>query len=95
LEKLAANPPSDPLVHRDLGLIYADAGRTQDALRELNAAVESDPGDTESRRLLARLYRSSGKSHEADAEEDKANRLPPQTLLAIQEMIDSIDNPVP
>jgi tetratricopeptide (TPR) repeat protein len=94
LEKLNAGDRSEPLVHRDLGVVYANAGRYEDAIREFRRSMESDPGDAESHLQLAKTYRSIGRRDEANAELDRAGRLhsrPPSLL----EMIDSIETPAP
>ena len=114
LEKLVAADPSDPLTHRDLGIIFADQSQSQNApgqnasgqnasgqipiqnaLRELNAAIDADPTDEESHRLLAHLYQATGKVNQATAELDKAKHLPQQNHATLREMIDSIENPAP
>jgi tetratricopeptide (TPR) repeat protein len=95
LEKLVDDNPSEPLLHRDLGIIFANTGRAEDALRELNTAIESDPDNVESHLLVAKLYRSTGREHDAHAELDAAKRLPPQSHSPLQEIIDSIENPAP
>jgi len=95
LEKLAAADPSDPLVHRDLGIIYADAGKSQEAIRELKAAIESNPEDLESRQLIAKLYTSVDRTSDAQAELERARKLPPPSHSALREIIDSIENPAP
>jgi tetratricopeptide (TPR) repeat protein len=95
LEKLNATDNSDPLVHRDLGMIYAKSNRTDDAIRELRTAMELDPGDAELHLRAARVYRSLGRGDQADAEGEKARKLPPQRHQSLQEMIDSIEAPAP
>ena len=95
LEKLNAGDRSEPLVHRDLGVVYANAGRYEDAIREFERSMESDPGDAESQLQLAKAYQSIRNRDEANAEVDRANRLPPQRLPSLQEMIDSIETPAP
>ena len=95
LENLNARDKSYPLVHRDLGIIYANASRFEDAIRELWMALDSDPGDAELHLQAAKMYRSLGRTDQANAEADRARRLPPPRHPSLQEMIDSIENPAP
>jgi tetratricopeptide (TPR) repeat protein len=95
LEKLNTGDRSEPLVHFDLGVVYANAGRREDAIQELRAVVESDPGDAESHLQLAKAYQSIGRTDEANAEADRAKRLPPLSPPSLQETIDSIETPAP
>ena len=46
LEELVAQDPSEPLAHRDLGIIYEHAGRSKDAVAEHKLAIQADlPND--------------------------------------------------
>jgi tetratricopeptide (TPR) repeat protein len=95
LENLDARDKSYPLVHRDLGIIYANSSRLEDAIRELRTAMESDPGDSELHLQAANVYRSLGRSDQANAEAERARKLPPPRPTSLQEMIDSIETPAP
>jgi tetratricopeptide (TPR) repeat protein len=95
LEKLDTSEESEPLVHLDLGIAYANTGRYEDAVRELQIAVESDPANAESHLQLAKAYQSIGRTDEANAEFDRAKTLPPPKLPSLEEMIDSIEIPAP
>jgi len=95
LENLEARDKSNPLVHRDLGIIYANAGKSDDAVRELMLAMDADPGDAELHLQAATLYRSLGRADQANAETDTAKRLPPPHHPSLQEMLDSIETPAP
>jgi tetratricopeptide (TPR) repeat protein len=75
LEKVTKMSPSLALVHLDLGIVYTEADRKLDALRELAAAEKLDPKDVDVHWRLARLYRSMGRKEEAMAEFDKAKAL--------------------
>lgn len=75
LEKAEKLDPKLQLVHLDLGIVYTNADRTQDALRELKAAAELDPKDVDVHWRLARLYRGLGRKDESKAEFDKASAL--------------------
>jgi Flp pilus assembly protein TadD len=95
LEELASGDQSEPLVHRDLGIIYANMGRNEDAIRELRLAMKLDPDDVESRLEIVKLDRSMGRRDEETAELTKIKDLPPRRPASLQEMIDSIENPAP
>jgi tetratricopeptide (TPR) repeat protein len=75
LEKVIQLDPSLPLAHLDLGILYSDAGRNDDALRELTIAEKLNPNDVNVHWRLGRLYRTLGKKTEAMAEFDKASSL--------------------
>jgi len=75
LEKLVKSNPEISMAHLDLGIVYAEAGNNEDALRELKAAAALKPGDANVHMRLGRLYRSMGKSTEAKSEFDKASSL--------------------
>ena len=95
LEKLVVSNQSEPLVHHDLGILYANAGRNDDAIRELKSAIKFDPDDFESRLEIVKLYRSMGRMEEENAELNQIKDRPPRTSASLQEMIDSIENPAP
>jgi len=95
LEKFVAGDQPDPLAHRDLGIIYANSGRNEDAIRELKMAIESDSQDVEPHLLLAKVYRSMGRGDEANGELDRAGKLPQRNHLSLEETIDSIETPAP
>jgi tetratricopeptide (TPR) repeat protein len=67
--------PSLPLAHLDLGIVAAETGRNEEALREFKMAEEKTPDDVNVHWRLARLYRVMGKKEEAKAEFDKASTL--------------------
>lgn len=75
LEKLVKSDPSVFLARLDLGVIYAKAGRRDDALQELSAAETIEPDDVDVHWQLGQLYRTMGKMTLARAEFDKARRL--------------------
>jgi tetratricopeptide (TPR) repeat protein len=75
IEKAIKIDPKLELAHLDLGILYTDAGRHDDALRELQLAAKLNPGDINIHWRLARLYRAMGKKDEAKAEFDKTRGL--------------------
>ena len=75
LEELAKINPENAMEHLDLGIVYADQDRKQDALRELQIAAKLDPDNVNVHWRLGRLYRSMGRTSEAKAEFDKASSL--------------------
>ena len=77
------------LAHLDLGILLADAGRQEDALREMRAAAKLDPGDVNVHWRLGRLYRAMGRKDEAKAEFDKASSI---TKAADSALVDRISN---
>ena len=75
LEKLEQQGFSIPLLHLDLGIVYIEASRNEDALRELTAAEKLTPDDVNVHWRLGRLYRAMGDKEKAKAEIDKAGTL--------------------
>ena len=63
------------LAHLDMGILYGDAGRNDDALRELKTAERLLPDDVDVHWRLGRLYRTMGNKEEAKAELDKAKNI--------------------
>jgi Flp pilus assembly protein TadD len=58
------------LAHLDLGILYSDAGRRDEALRELKIAEKLNPNDEKAHWRLGRLYQAEGKKEEAKVEFD-------------------------
>jgi tetratricopeptide (TPR) repeat protein len=75
LEKALRIDPAITLAHVDLGILYADAGRKGDALRELKIAENLRPNDVNVHWRLARFYQASGRIDEAKAEFEKVRGL--------------------
>jgi tetratricopeptide (TPR) repeat protein len=75
LNKAVAMDANVELAHLDLGILDSDAGRDEDALKELTTAVKLAPNDVNVHWRLGRLYRTMGKKDEAKAEFDKASTL--------------------
>jgi tetratricopeptide (TPR) repeat protein len=63
------------LAHLDLGILDADAGRNDEALRELKTAAQLAPGDVNVHWRLGHLYKAIGNEAEAKAELQKASSL--------------------
>ena len=77
------------LVHLDLGILYAGAGRQDDALREMKEAERLAPEDVDVHWRLGRLYRTMGRKDEAKAEFEKASQV---NKAADQALFDKINN---
>jgi tetratricopeptide (TPR) repeat protein len=67
--------PGMKLAHLDLGILYSDAGRRDDALRELREAAALSPDDVDVHWRLGRLYQAAGMKDQAKAEFDKTRDL--------------------
>jgi tetratricopeptide (TPR) repeat protein len=63
---LAAKPQMLPQVHAMLGTVYAETGRTEDAIAQLEMGRPAD-GDGSIHYRLARMYRKAGDLKKADA----------------------------
>jgi tetratricopeptide (TPR) repeat protein len=75
LEKVVKLNSDISLAHLDLGIVYTDTGRNEDALRELMLAAKLAPDDTNVHWRLARLYQAMGKKDESKAEFAKTSSL--------------------
>jgi Tfp pilus assembly protein PilF len=75
LEKVIRIDPKVELAHLDLGILYIDANRQDDALRELMTADKLNPKDVSVHWRLARLYQVMGKKDEAKIEFDETRDL--------------------
>jgi Tfp pilus assembly protein PilF len=75
LEKAIRIDPGIELAHLDLGIVYSDAGRKTDALRELKIAEKLGPNDQNVHWRLARFYQAAGRKDEAKVEFDKTRSL--------------------
>lgn len=75
------------LAHLDLGILFADAGRKDDALREMKEASRLAPEDVTVHWRLGRLYKAMGKKDESKAEFDKASSITKATDDALIDKI--------
>jgi tetratricopeptide (TPR) repeat protein len=75
LEKAIEIDPALELAHLNLGILYVNAGRQEDALLELKTAAKLAPADVNVHWRLGRLYRSMGNKDEAKAEFDKTSQI--------------------
>jgi tetratricopeptide (TPR) repeat protein len=75
LEQVVKIDPAISRAHLDLGIVLSEAGLSQDALRELQAAARLAPRDVDAHWRMGRIYRSMGKMDESKAEFEKARSL--------------------
>jgi tetratricopeptide (TPR) repeat protein len=75
LEHAVRIRPSVAIAHLDLGIIYEDQGRNEDAARELITAERLNPDDPSIHWRLGRFYQSTGRRVEAKAEFDKTKNM--------------------
>jgi tetratricopeptide (TPR) repeat protein len=61
--------------HLDLGILAADVGENDEALRQMEIAAKQQPAEVSIHMRLGRLYKAMGKIAEAKAEFAKANTL--------------------
>ncbi len=76
--------------HLDLGIVDADEGRKEDAIREYEAAAKIAPEDANVHWRLGRLYRSMGRAADAKAEFAKTgdlNKAADERLLKVMSKI--------
>jgi tetratricopeptide (TPR) repeat protein len=74
-QKAIQMDPGIELAHLDLGILYANAGRQDDALRELKVASRLSPNDVNVHWHLARLYQVAGMKELAKAEFNETRNL--------------------
>jgi tetratricopeptide (TPR) repeat protein len=77
------------LAHLDLGILYSDAGRDDEALRELLLAAKLDPADVSVHWHLARLLKTMGRQEASKAEFDKAANI---HRTADEHLLNKMDN---
>jgi len=75
IERVLRTSPNTELAHLDLGILDADAGNREDALREFKVATRLSPSDVNAHWRLARLYQAMGRKDEAKVEFDKTSSL--------------------
>ena len=75
LEQIEKMDPNIAMQHIDLGIVYADARRNEDARRQFEEAIKLAPSNVNAHYRLARLYRTMGMQIQAKAEFDKAKSL--------------------
>ena len=75
LERIEHEDGTQALTHIDLGAIYADSGKNEDAVRELLLAEKLDTEEVNVHWRLGRLYKTMGKREASKAEFDKAASL--------------------
>jgi tetratricopeptide (TPR) repeat protein len=90
LERVVKIDPGISMGRLDLGIVYADAGQKEDALREFKAAAVLKPDDVNVHMRLGQLYRSMGKPAEAKNEFDKASGLTRATHDALITVMSSV-----
>jgi tetratricopeptide (TPR) repeat protein len=98
LERAVGIDPKIELAHLDLGILLNDAGKRDEALRELKIAEHLNPDDQNVHWRLGRFYKSIGKNAESKAEFDKTRSLQKaadQTVLAQLHRAQEKGKPVP
>jgi tetratricopeptide (TPR) repeat protein len=75
LQHAAKLSPALQLAHLDLGIVYAEDGKQDAALREFETAEKLDADNVDVHWRLGRLYHSMGRNEEARAQFDKARGL--------------------
>jgi tetratricopeptide (TPR) repeat protein len=74
-EKALSLDSGREMAYLDLGILDADAGRKEDALREMKEAARLAPEDVNVHWRLGRLYQSMGRKDEAKAELEQAQKI--------------------
>jgi tetratricopeptide (TPR) repeat protein len=87
LEKVLRIDATLALAHLDLGIVYADTGRNDDALKELKEAERLNPEVVSVHWRLGRLYRTMGKKDEAKAEFERASSINKSTDTSLVDKV--------
>ena len=74
--------PEYPDAHLNLGLTYADNGRIEDAMKELQVSIDLDPSDAFPRHELAALLMDEGDYRSAITQLKEVTRLEPDNFEA-------------
>ena len=91
---LAAKPHMLPHVHALLGTVYAETGRTQEAIAQLQLGLTADQdGSTHYR--LARMYRKAGDIQKADAAMQQVKALEQQRQKGAVTALQDSSQPTP
>ena len=75
LEKAVRIDPKFEMAHLEIGILDSQAGKNEEALRELHQAATLNPKDVQVHWRLARLYQAMGRKQEAQAEFDRTKTL--------------------
>jgi len=75
LAKAVQLDQNNELAHLDLGILAADAGKKDEALRQFQEATRLSPDDVSAHLHLGRLYKAMGRKDEAKLEFDKTSSL--------------------
>jgi tetratricopeptide (TPR) repeat protein len=90
---LAAKPQMLPQVHALLGTVYAETGRTEDAIAQLEMGRPAD-GDGSIHYKLARMYRKAGEMKKADAAMQQVKLLEQQRRRGAVTALEDSSQPV-
>jgi len=95
---LGAKPQMLPHVHALLGTVYAETGRTQEAIAQLEMGLAADE-DGSTHYKLARMYRKAGDTKRADAAMQQVKALEDQrrkrAVTAIMDSSQPVDEDLP
>jgi tetratricopeptide (TPR) repeat protein len=75
LERAIRIDPQLELAHLDAGILYSNAGRKAEALREFKSSEKLSPSDVQVHWRLARFYQSTGNKQEAQIEFEKTRNI--------------------
>jgi tetratricopeptide (TPR) repeat protein len=75
IQKTIRINPRIEMAHLDLGILYVNEGRRDDALQELKLAARLSPNDVNVHWRLGRLYKAMGRNDDANAEFQKTSSL--------------------
>jgi tetratricopeptide (TPR) repeat protein len=89
LEHLATEANSSAMVHRDLGIVYAETARPADALKQLQQAILLDPSDVSAHWRLAKVYQATGNRALAKSEFEIVSTMKQQSAHPLTQQLDA------
>lgn len=91
LERAIRIDSSIALAHLDLGILYRDRGRNDDALLELKAAESLTPDDPAIHWQLGRIYQTIGQKTEAKTEFEKTRNLQNAESQSVRDKMNQLE----
>jgi len=90
LEQVVKAIPNNSMGHLDLGIVYSEQDRKQEALVEFQTAGKLAPEDVNVHWRMGRLYLALGRKAEGKAELDKAQSLNKATNVGLLKVMSGL-----
>jgi tetratricopeptide (TPR) repeat protein len=93
LEQLSGAPNSSAMVHRDLGIVYGETGRPEDAMKQFQQAILLDPNYVSAHWRLAKIYQATGNKALAKSEFQIVSTMKQQSSRPLTQQLDAAPSP--